>query len=452
MIDIPVDLTNCDREPIHIPGQIQAHGFLVVINQAGIIRFISSNATQFTDRLDGNLLGRSVAELEQCLNSAEGIISNFINAGKSSGVFDPANPLELKINETDYYLIVAASAEFYLLEFEPAFSSFNIQVQNRMGRSIAELLKHKDLNDLLNAAARQVKKIIGYDRVMIYRFGDDGHGEVVAEEREADLPSWLGLHYPASDIPKQARVLYKLNLTRLIANVHTETAQILTGTKNGIPLDLTHSQLRAVSPIHIQYLKNMGVASSFSISIICNDELWGLIACHHYTPKFIDYRSREYAKLVGQILSSALQYREEIADQHRLEASKNSLSKIAKSLQERTNIRQALLHDPVELLALVRASGALVVIGGTIHPLGDTPPVAEMEKLVEWLKENIEVPVCTTKKLSALYPKAKVYQALASGMMVLTISRELGEYIVWFKPEVSQTINWAGQPADKQEL
>ncbi|MDN3547837.1 ATP-binding protein [Mucilaginibacter aquaedulcis] len=452
MKNIPVDLTNCDREPIHIPGQIQAHGFLVVIDEAHIIRYASTNTSQLARAPDSNLLGLSVADLEQRLNVEENTISNFINAGKSSGAFDPANPLELKINETDYYLIVAASSEFYLLEFEPAFSSFNIQVQNRMGRSIAELLKHKDLNDLLNAAARQVKKIIGYDRVMIYRFGDDGHGEVAAEEREAGLPSWLGLHYPASDIPKQARELYKLNLTRLIANVHTETTQILTGPQNSIPLDLTRSQLRAVSPIHIQYLKNMGVASSFSISIICNDELWGLIACHHYTPKFIDYRSREYAKLVGQILSSALQYRGEIADQHRLEASKNSLSKIAKSLQERTNIRQALLHDPAELLALVRATGALVVIGGAIHALGNTPPVQEMEHLVDWLKENIEVSVCNTKMLSAMYPESRAYQGLASGMMVLTISRELGEYIVWFKPEVSQTINWAGQPADKQEL
>jgi chemotaxis family two-component system sensor kinase Cph1 len=452
MKNIPVDLTNCDREPIHIPGQIQAHGFLVIIDEAGIIRYISNNAGQFQSGLSGNLLENTVVDLEQSLNVQENTISNFIDAGKSSGAFDPANPLELKIKENDYYLIVAVSSELYLLEFEPAFSGFNTQVQNRMGRSIAEMLKHKDLNDLLNAAARQVKKIIGYDRVMIYRFGDDGHGVVAAEEREAGLPSWLGLHYPASDIPIQARELYKLNLTRLIANVYTETAQILTGAGNEIPLDLTHSQLRAVSPIHIQYLKNMGVDSSFSISIICNDELWGLIACHHYTPKFIDYRSREYAKLVGQILSSALQYREEIADQHRLEASKNSLSKLVKSLQEKTNIKLALLQDPTELLALVRASGALVVIGGGIHPVGDTPPPTEMEQLVDWLKENIEVPVCNTAKLGALYPEAKTYQVVASGMMVLTISRELGEYIVWFKPEVLQTINWAGKPADKQEL
>jgi two-component system, chemotaxis family, sensor kinase Cph1 len=263
MKDIAVDLTNCDREPIHIPGQIQLHGFLVVVDQDNIIRFISENATHYKSALDRSFLGRSVEDLEQLLNTQSSAISSFIQVGKSTGAFDPRNPFEITINEINYYLIIAVSAEFYLLEFEPAVSSFSIDVQSMMGRAIAELLQHKELTKLLNIAARQVKKIIGYDRVMIYRFADDGHGEVVAEEQEPNLTSWLGLHYPASDIPKQARELYKLNLTRLIANVNTSTSKILTNAANVISLDLTNSQLRAVSPIHIQYLKNMGGGFQF---------------------------------------------------------------------------------------------------------------------------------------------------------------------------------------------
>jgi chemotaxis family two-component system sensor kinase Cph1 len=452
MNDIPVDLTNCDREPIHIPGKIQSHGFLIVIDQQDIIQFISANATSFASGLNGSHLGRSVADLEQLLNINKGDISKFIAAGKTAGIFDPANPLPVTINEVAYYLIIAASAEFYLLEFEPAISSFNVDVQSMIGRSIGELLRHKDLNKLLNAAAQQVKKLINYDRVMIYRFGAEGHGEVVAEEQQADLPSWLGLHYPASDIPKQARDLYKLNLTRLIANVNVQTSDILTDAENITPLDLTNSQLRAVSPVHIQYLKNMGVASSFSISIICHDELWGLIACHNYTPKFIDYRSREYSKLVGQILSSALHYREEIADQQLLEESKNSLAKLAKSLQDNGTIKDALLREPGELLSLIKASGAMIILGDAIHPIGATPAIAEMEELKNWLRINVEEPVFHTTTLPALYPESSAYQSVASGIMMLTISRELEKYIVWFKPEQLQTINWAGQPPDKQAL
>lgn len=452
MKDNPADLTNCDREPIHIPGQIQTHGFLVVLDQQDNIRFISANATRFISTLDGSLLGRSVVDLEQLFDTPVGAFSNFIKAGKSNGAFDPANPLPITLEGIAYYMIVAVSAEFYLLEFEPASSSFSVDVQSMMGRSIAELLKHTEVTELLNAAARQVKTIINYDRVMIYCFGADGHGEVVAEEQEADLPSWLGLHYPASDIPKQARDLYKLNLTRLIADVHTDTSQILTEAENVTPLDLTNSQLRAVSPVHIQYLKNMGVASSFSISIICHGELWGLIACHHYTPKFIDYRSREYAKLIGQILSSALHYREEIANQQMLEQSKNSLARLSKALQDKLTIKDALLQEPGELLALVQASGVMVVIGDLIYPLGATPAMADMENLKDWLKGHVEDHVYATTNLGAVYPESSAYQSIASGIMVLTISRELEKYIVWFKPEQLQTINWAGQPADKQEL
>lgn len=447
-----IDLTNCDREPIHIPGQIQSHGFLVVIDQELLIRFVSGNLAAFIPGADGGLLGQSVADLEHYFDQATGAISNFIQTGRSSGQFDPANPLPVTIGGKPYYLIIALSAEFYLLEFEPALSSFNVDVQSMMGRSIAELLKHKELSKLLAIAAQQVKNIIRYDRVMIYRFGADGHGEVVAEEQEVHLDSWMGLHYPASDIPKQARELYKLNLTRLIADVHTTTARILTDAENTTPLDLTHSQLRAVSPIHIQYLKNMGVASSFSISIICHDELWGLIACHNYTPKFIDYRSREYAKLIGQILSSALHYREEIADQHVLELAKNSLIKLAKSLQGKGNIKDALLREPDDLLGLARASGAVIVMGGLHYPLGLTPDAAELEALLDWVKTTINEPVYQTTKLSTVYPESAAYQAVVSGIMVLTISRELEEYVIWFKPEQLQTINWAGQPTDKHEL
>src|SRR5690606_6353712 len=152
---------------------------------------------------------------------------------------------------------------------------------------------------------------------------------------------WLGLHYPASDIPKQARDLYKINLTRLIADVNTTPSKIVTGNASHAALDLTYSQLRAVSPIHIQYLKNMEVDSSFSISLIYHQELWGLIACHNYTPRFIDYKSRESAKLIGQILSSALEFRQDEENQRAIDRLKAVVDELVKLMQKHSNIEEA---------------------------------------------------------------------------------------------------------------
>ncbi|MNR11561.1 Bacteriophytochrome [compost metagenome] len=201
-----------------------------------------------------------------------------------------------------------------------------------VGRSLSEILSDKKIENLLGNVAQQIKKIIGYDRVMVYKFHEDGHGEVVAEAKSDNFESWLGLHYPASDIPKQARELYKINLVRLIADVHTTPSALLTHPINGeaVPLDLTHSTLRAVSPIHIQYLKNMGVASSFSVSILDGDNLWGLIACHNYTPRFINYRERESAKLVGQVLSSAVSFREQEEEQQHANEHRQSVDAITR--------------------------------------------------------------------------------------------------------------------------
>ena len=185
-------------------------------------------------------------------------------------------------------MLFRSSKNDWLLEFEPVTLQFDIQ--SSVGRSASSMLQGKNIFVLLKGAAKEVKRLINYDRIMVYKFLEDGHGEVVAEEKEADLESFFGLHYPASDIPKQARELYKLNLTRLIANVNIADSKIITFKENE-SLDLTNGGLRAVSPIHIQYLKNMGVHSSFSISLISHGELWGLIACHNYSPKFIDYKA-----------------------------------------------------------------------------------------------------------------------------------------------------------------
>ncbi len=213
-------------------------------------------------------------------------------------------------------------------------------------------------------AAEQVKEIIHYDRVMIYKFWEDEHGEVIAEAKNEDLEPFLGLHYPATDIPKQARALYKLNLTRIIADVHHPASPVtaMSDIAAAFPLDLTFSTLRAVSPIHIQYLKNMGVAASFSVSLIAHGELWGLIACHNYTPRFIDYKEREGARLIGQILSAQLEFRDEEENKEYHKQYQQAADDIIRQMTKDWDVLNAItMHPQLLQQATVRMARHLVL-------------------------------------------------------------------------------------------
>ncbi|SKB29610.1 ATP-binding protein [Daejeonella lutea] len=448
-----INLTNCDVEPIHIPGQIQSHGFLIVIDQQFVIRYHSENLTGHLEGLPDTLLGEHINSIKPIIgkNEPPDFMIQLIALGKSNG-FEQTNPFTTDIQGKPYYLIISHSSDYYLLEFEPAISDNVLDVQKAIGRSISEMLADKNLQNLLNNSAQQIKKVINYDRVMVYRFADDGHGEVVAEARDENLESWLGLHYPASDIPQQARELYKRNLTRLIADVHTEPSRILSTSEHGAtPLDLTNSQLRAVSPVHIQYLKNMEVDSSFSISLLYKGNLWGLIACHNYTPRFIDFKSRESAKLIGQILSSALEFRQDEESQHQTDAFKAAVDKLSKYMFKTGSIEEALLKNDTTILDVTTATGAVLVFEKNIMPIGAAPTQEQVESIVGWVNNNVSEQIFYTDNFTSLNPDAVAYKDIASGIMITTLSAELSEYIIWFKPEKLQKIVWAGNPEKPTE-
>ncbi|PJJ79670.1 ATP-binding protein [Mucilaginibacter auburnensis] len=450
----PIDLTNCDTEPIHIPGQIQSHGFLIVIDQNLNITYHSENVHAFLKGIPDVLLGISIRDIESIIgqNEPPDFINQLISFGKING-FDQTNPFHTDIQGESYNLIISRSGSAYLLEFEPVLSDLKTDIQKMIGRSIAEMLADKDITTLLNNTTYQVKTVIGYDRVMVYRFASDGHGEVVAEAKNENLESWLGLHYPASDIPKQARELYKLNLTRLIANVFTTPSKILSTRQFAEqPLDLTNSQLRAVSPMHIEYLKNMGVHSSFSISLIYKGELWGLIACHNYSPRFIDYKARDSAKLIGQILSSALEFRQDEANKYLLSKLNANVDALSKLMLKDNSIEEALTEQYVTLLDAVEATGALLAYENNITKLGKTPDDKQIAQLIEWVGNNVSETFYYTNELPEIYSESVAYKHIASGIMVITLSRELAEYIIWFKPEHIETITWAGNPDKPFEL
>ena len=449
-----MDLTICDREPIHILGRVQAHGFLVVVNlTTSLISHISENSEPFIRDNPQTYLGKPVEELESRLKiSGPSLkLGQILELARNNPNFETINPLYLELAGTPYNLIVTISGDDQLLEFEPDTSDLSLDVHRTIGRSVSEILSGKNLQTLLQKATSEIKKIIRYDRVMIYRFNEDGHGEVIAEVKNEGLEPFLGFHYPASDIPKQARELYKINLTRIIVDVHSETSPILTSQAGGPPLDLTHSVLRAVSPIHIQYLKNMGVASSFSISLIARGELWGLIACHNYTPRFINYKARDASKLIGQILSPALELRQEEEESERSIELNASAAELISYLEEENYIKDALTGNKTTIMDITTAPGVVLLFDNQVTCIGVTPDAEQIREIVKWLVVNIQGTLYYTSKFSEAYPPAKNFSQVGSGILACLLSRELAEFIIWFKPQQIKEMTWAGNPEKNLE-
>ncbi|RZM14120.1 MAG: GAF domain-containing protein, partial [Pedobacter sp.] len=348
------------------------------------------------------------------------------------------NIFDVSIWKTGYYQII---------DIEPASDPLSSHAQSAIGRSLSEILSEKSLQCVLSNAALQIRELIGYDRVMIYKFHRDGHGEVVAEEKEVTLESWMGLHYPASDIPRQARELYKFNLIRLIADVSTVPSGLCAGKNVLAPLDLTHSNLRAVSPIHIQYLKNMGVASSFSVSIIEDGELWGLIACHSYSPKIIGYEQRENAKLIGQVLGSAISFRERQELQINVANHTQALDAISRNLSRNLPIEQALITGEVKMNEIIPCLGAAVYTQGKLHLTENAPDAVFIHQFISWLDQEIkEEGYYISNRLSTDFPPAAAYRKSASGVLACRLGKNLSEYLLWFRPEIISTVRWAGNP------
>jgi chemotaxis family two-component system sensor kinase Cph1 len=448
------DLTNCDKEPIHIPGKIQGHGFLIGVDQSFTIAYCSDNISSFLNAEPGSLLGKPLGILDSYLEKTDpaDFLIHLIKLSHTTNGFEPENPYLLQIKDKFFNVILSKSANYFLIEFEPEISSLNSDIQRIMGSSLSGMLADTSLSRLLSNAAEQIKKIIGYDRVMIYKFHDDGHGEVVSEVREPELEPFLGLHYPASDIPKQARELYKHNFIRLIADVETESAELLSDDSAERSLDLTNSSLRAVSPIHIQYLKNMGVASSFSISLLHLGELWGLVACHNYSPRFINFKEREAAKLIGLVLSSALSFRVQEEMKQKSGRFTAAVETLSKQLLRDDNIANALLNHDTTLIDAVEASGAVLIFDNQIFTVGITPPERFIVELTAWLSDHMNDQLFETSNLSAQYPPALAYKAEASGLLACRLSRDSAEYMFWFRPEVLSTVSWAGNPNKPLEL
>jgi light-regulated signal transduction histidine kinase (bacteriophytochrome) len=456
----PFNLTNCDYEKIHIPGAIQRHGVLLVINCSDWqITQVSNNTEAMIGLTPQKLLGKplnTILDNQQIAVIASCLPDNFqeMNPLKVTILTDQ----DLTCQEKSLFngIVHRLDDHYIILELEKYSENgyINFSQFYHVSKNILNQIQRvSKLIDLCQIMVQEVRKLTGFDRVMIYQFDEVGAGCVIAEDCIDHLNPYLGLHYPDSDIPRQAKHLYTLNLLRMIPQVDYQPVPIIgqAGVRHK-PLDLSFSVLRSVSPMHIKYLKNMGVAASFSISLLSQGKLWGLIACHHQTAKFIPYEIRNICEFLGQVMSLEIVSKEA----NELLAYKMSLqlveSQLINALGQADNITDALVKDPDNLLRLVNATGAVVYTEGNLVTLGKVPNQEFLTDLIFWLDDKFQQSLFVTNTLPKVYPPAIAHKDLASGLLALSITKVQKNYVLWFRPEVLQYVNWAGNPEPPRQL
>ncbi|GAB1541770.1 ATP-binding protein [Scytonema sp. NUACC21] len=451
-----INVTSLKEAPIHIHGQIQPHGVLFLLKEPDLtILQVSSNVSSVFGIAPINLLHQ---KLEDLLDSFQ---IERIKAGLLEESLDFINPTKIWIRKKgDEYLVFDAvfhrnTEGFLILELEPAISQDNIPFLSfyHLARaSINQLEETANIRDFCQIIVQEVRKVTGFDRVMLYKFDDDGHGSVIAEEKLEHLEPYLGLHYPESDIPKPARKLFASNWIRIIPDTNAEPVEIfpINNPVTQRPLDLTNSSLRSAASCHIQYLHNMGVAASLTISLIKEGKLWGLIACHHLTPKYVSYELRKACEFLGRVIFAELSAREETEDyDYRMQLTYIQSALVEYMSQEENFIDGLVKHQP-NILELTSAQGAAICFSGNYTLIGETPKEEDLNFLVQWLSNNVQEEVFYTDSLPRIYPDAERFKNVASGLLAIPISKR--NYVLWFRPEVIQTVNWGGDPNKAFEL
>ncbi len=442
-----LDTSACDAEPIQIPGSIQPHGALIVLDGTG------RRVLQVSENL-GAMLGSN----ETCFDAKTlvDVLGREIGSDLLSDLDNPSlerSPLFLRTISAVGRLFHAVAHRLdglTYLELEAStgsavtFRGLYPMVRTFLGK-LTGVASSREVGTL---AVEEVRRITGFDRALLYRFDEDGHGTVLAEDRNETLPSYLGLRFPESDIPRQARDLYKQHRLRLIADAHYRPVPIAPplNPETGEPTDLSYCALRSVSPVHVQYMKNMGTDASMSISVLRGGELWGLISCHNQQAKVVPFEARTACDFLGQVLSAHLEvkeHNEDYAEQMRL---KEAESNLLRFMAGEEDFLDGLRNHPAELLEFAGANGAAVVVEDQYTLLGETPVEAEVRGIVDRLILDGKDEVYATDSLAVDCPGLTVDKNQASGLLAIAISKLHRGFILWFRPEVIQTVAWGGDP------
>ena len=444
------DLTNCDREPIHMPGSIQPHGALLVVDRQDLSIEQTAGDTKLLlgidpDRLIGlglsTLLDRDalafvVAQLDVPLMRVAPVVR--LSVVSRSGAITQD-------------LTLSAEGRTVLVEFEPAR-----RAPSSMGDPIAHLkvllsslAETASVADCCAATAVALRAATGFDRAMVYRFQPDETGVVIAEDIKPGLEPYLGLHYPASDIPKQAREMYKRKWLRAIPDVNYVPASLRPprNPRSSSPIDMSNCGLRSVSPIHLEYLRNMDTAASLVMSIVCHGRLWGLLVLHHQsTPHYVTADLRSACETFARVFSLQIEAKMLLELSLRRIAARGIREAVVSRLTVATDVGVELAASP-ELLRYVDATGGAVFVSGKLRTFGAVPTDAEITLLIRWLGSVDGPPVFSTDSLVAGYPPAAEYVDRVSGLLAVALTRNSRDYVLWFRAEYETTVRWAGDPS-----
>jgi light-regulated signal transduction histidine kinase (bacteriophytochrome) len=444
------ELLGCDKEPIHIPGLIQPHGALLTVALAErVVRQVSVNLGEVLGLEPDGALGRPLPDLLHLPDGTSwaGWIAAASGAVRWTRATDPAG--------REFELFAHRRGEVAIVEVEPARrwdERALLGFERALHEAVARIQGASDLETLCTSLTDEVARLGGFDRVMIYRFDEDWNGTVVAERVAAGVDSYLGHHFPSADIPAQARAMFLSSWLRTVPDVGYTPIPIqpTLDPSNGQPLDLGQTLLRSVSPIHVEYLKNMGVGGSLTISLLREGRLWGLIACHHRGPRYLSHRERSACELIGRLASALLGACEARADVERRRRLEEVHQRLRTSLIQAGDVVAGLTRGANELLALAdsASAGVAVQFEGQWTLFGATPPADELPGLVGWLAATSpDFEVFSTDALPRLYPAAERWRDVASGLVAISLPKKEGDGILWFRPEVIRTVPWAGDPS-----
>lgn len=446
-------LANCADEPIRFPGAIQPHGVLLTLSEPDLkIIQVSANVATLFNRTPEALLGQP---LDSLIGPEH---AQAVQAMAELNTFIDAPPLHVMLNGAEFEGLLHRHQNVLVLEFEPHLKDFQPRALNGrtsdLGKMLRRLQSAKTLAALYDISVTEIQAMTGYDRVLIYRFEEEGHGQVIAEASAPSMELFNGLFFPASDIPEQARELYRTNWLRIIPNADYTPVPLVPKLRpdTGEPLDLSFATLRSVSPIHCQYMQNMGVLSSMSISLMKGDKLWGLISCGNRTPLLVPNELRTACQTIGQVLSLQISAMEALDLSHQREEKVEALAQLDKAMKASDhNVFDGLAKQPRLLMDLALAGGVAIIEDKQLHRYGNCPEPAQIRALHKWLQASGE-PVFASHNLAAVYPPAAEFQQMASGVLAMGLPKPVDNGVLWFRPEVKENINWSGDPKKPLDL